>query len=116
MCMYMVSLEKSQSDTRDFASPQPDDVLTKFDWAATLELANFWSGNYCEKKVLSLTFCDVFVLCADISLVWVPSAQHQPPVHRPSCINSAIIPEGDLHQIAFLIYKERLLQIKKSYK
>ena len=59
---------------------------------------------------LTLTFCDItaeiYFLCADISLVWLPSAQRQPPVHRPSCIYAVIITKGELDQIAFLIYKE----------
>lgn len=42
---------------------------------------------------------------ADSSLVWLPSAQLQPPVPRPSHIYVVIITKGDLDQIACLIYK-----------
>lgn len=54
---------------------------------------------------------------ADISLVWLPSAQRQPPAHEPFCIYVVIITKGDLNQIACLIYKGRSLPSgSKSYK
>lgn len=49
-------------------------------------------------------------------LVWLPSAQRQPPVQPPSCIYIVIITKGNLDQIELLIYKERSLPSRsKSY-
>lgn len=51
----------------------------------------------------------IYFLHADISLVWLPSAQRQPPVHRPFCIYAVIITKRDLDRIVPLIYKEHSL-------
>lgn len=51
----------------------------------------------------------IYFLREDISLVWLPSAQRQPPVHRPFCIYAVIITKRDLDRIVPLIYKEHSL-------
>lgn len=51
----------------------------------------------------------IYFLRADISLVWLPSAQRQPPVHRPFCIYAVIITKRDLDRTVHLIYKEHSL-------
>lgn len=81
----------------------------------------FCTGIYTVKKIDSFAFCDIraviYFLRADTSLVWLPSAQRQPPVLRPSCIYVVIITKGDLDQIVCLIYKECSLPSgSKSYK
>ena len=110
-------------------------IFNLFDCAAMMEFAQWYllwnsSVGWCsgdpdivkkKKKNYTCAFCDItaviYFVRADISLVWLPSAQHQPPVHRPSCIYVLIITKSDLDHILCLIYKDcSLLSGSESYK
>lgn len=68
-----------------------------------------WQGLE-NRLCLCVTLQQWFLFHAHISPVWLPSAQHQPPVHRLSCIYVVIITKRDLDQIVCFIYKECLLR------
>lgn len=84
-------------------------VLAMWKRSAVWCFKRTWQGLQ-NRLCLCVTLQQWFLFHAHISLVWLPSAQHQPPVHRLSCIYVVIITKRDLDQIVCLIYKEYLLR------